>query len=358
MPKRPHRRSPRLPLFVLGLLLLALAACEWSELIDGEDDDDDNGEDNTPPVTETNVAGLNVAQSGRGFDATLDALGTAIDARSNLTVLRTFNHRAAASGATLRPTTVVFVDDPNQSSALIAADARAALDLPARVLVYRDSAGDTGVAYSNAVYLDARYDLDSVEDDTLDAFDADLEAIATEAAAADLDVEASATGIRAGEGIVSVASPDDFNTTLNRLRSEIQGRDDSVLAFTIDFQLRAAGRAIDPTTLVVFSSPVTATPLLRSSQTIGIDLPQKMLVSADEGGDVTIHYNAPRFLADRHDIDDREDDIEAAADLLCELAGVAAGGPDPGCNDSRASMATSNGEPEAAASADTAQAAP
>ena len=304
---------------------MVMSACEWSELLDGEEDSDEN--DATPPAAETNVPGLSLAVSTRGFDATRSALLDAIANRANLSARTEVDHQANARNAnlSLRPTTVLFVADANRESALIAADPRVALDLPARVLVYRDRDDDIGVTFSNAAYLAARYDLDEVENGTLDALDDDLEAVVRAAANTDLKVNASAAGIGQGEGIASVVSADDFNTVVNRLNNAIQSRDALTLVDTIDFASRSLGRNVGPSTLFIFGNPNAGTLLMRSNQTIGIDLPQKMLVAQAEDGTVTVYYNRPAFIADRHDIDNRDDEVDTIAGLLAEIADEAAG---------------------------------
>jgi uncharacterized protein (DUF302 family) len=326
MPRYPTAHPVRRVAVLLLVLLLALAisACEWTDLVDNDDDEDDS--DNTPPATETNVPGLSVAVSTRDFDTTLDALIDAINDRGALAPAFSIDHQANAQNEnlSLRPTTVVFVDDANRESALIAADVRTALDLPARVLVYRDRDADTGVAFSNAAYLAARYDLDGAEEGTLDVFDDDLEAIATAAANDDLDSTASAAGVAEGEGIVAIDSDDDFATVVGRLNSGLQSRD-LTIAQTIDFQNRDVGRGINPAYLAIFGNPAAGTPLLRANQTVGVDLPQKMLVAQADDGGVTVYYNDPAFIAARHDIDNRDDEIGAIDDLLDELAREAAG---------------------------------
>jgi uncharacterized protein (DUF302 family) len=335
MPPRPSIRAHRLFFAcLLGLCIVALSACEWSDLINGDDDDDGNGAgDNTPPATDTNVAGLSVAVSGSDFDTTLANVRSAIGDRANIDTITTVDHQENAdnAGENLRPTTVILFDDPDRSAALIAADPRVAVDLPMRVLVYRDGngsgsgTGNIAVAYTNAAYLRARYDLDGAEQGTLDGFDQDLRAIAMDATG-DNPSAGAATGVSRREGINRVSSDSDFDTTLERLEDAINDRGKLSLIETIDFQGRAADPgSLNPSTLLVFGNPDVGTKFLQSSQTAGVDLPQKMLVSAGDSGDVTIYYNDPRFIADRHGIDNRGDQVESVRDLLETLAGEAAG---------------------------------
>lgn len=62
----------------------------------------------------------------------------------------------------------------------------------------------------------------------------------------------------------------------------------------------AAGLELRPTDLLIFGSPKGGTALMQSVQTIGIDLPLKMLVWQDESGATWLSYNDPGWLAERH----------------------------------------------------------
>jgi|GEM_PF-288104 len=343
--------SRNLVLAALLALLLFAAGCEWSSLLD-DDENDDDIDDNTPPATETNVPGLSVAVSDSEFDTTLADVRNASGNRANTETIATVDHQANANSVNrdLRPTTVILFDAPNRSAPLIAADPRVALDLPTRVLIYRDGTGasdndnngfgagtgsdtangNVAVAYTNTAYLDARYDLDDAEDGTLDALADDLQAIASEATG-DNPSNGAASGVSDGEGIESVTGDNDFTTTLNQLTAAINARDNLTLMETVDFQARGVSRGLNPSTLFIFGNPEVGTQFMRATQTAGVDLPQKMLVAADDSGTVTIYYNDPDYIADRHDIDNREEQVDAVAMLLADLATEAGGtGTAPG----------------------------
>ena len=55
---------------------------------------------------------------------------------------------------------------------------------------------------------------------------------------------------------------------------------------------------------------------MQSRQTIGIDLPLKLLVWQDEQGDVWVSYDDPAYLAARHGIADRRDAVVALSAVL------------------------------------------
>jgi len=48
-----------------------------------------------------------------------------------------------------------------------------------------------------------------------------------------------------------------------------------------------------PTTLVIFGKAKAGTPLMQSAQTVGIDLPLKVLVWQDSNAMINLTYNAP-----------------------------------------------------------------
>ena len=63
------------------------------------------------------------------------------------------------------------------------------------------------------------------------------------------------------------------------------------------------GITLRPTELFIFGNPKVGAPLMAKQQSVGIDLPQKMLIWQDESGQVWLTYNDPDYLADRHGLD-------------------------------------------------------
>src|SRR6516162_7138013 len=62
----------------------------------------------------------------------------------------------------------------------------------------------------------------------------------------------------------------------------------------------AVGLTLLPTDLLVFGNAKGGTPLMQAVQTIGIDLPLKVLVWQDASGKTWLSYNDPSWLAKRH----------------------------------------------------------
>ena len=78
-----------------------------------------------------------------------------------------------------------------------------------------------------------------------------------------------------------------------------------------------------PTVVLLFGDPRAGTPLMQNSQTIGIDLPLKILVWEDEAGRCWLTWNQPDYLAARHGVADRAGAVAAMCTALEALARAA-----------------------------------
>ena len=64
-----------------------------------------------------------------------------------------------------------------------------------------------------------------------------------------------------------------------------------------------AGLKLRPTKLVIFGNPKIGTPLMQCSQTLGLDLPQKILIYEDNQGEVHAVFNTKAYLMWRHGVE-------------------------------------------------------
>lgn len=112
------------------------------------------------------------------------------------------------------------------------------------------------------------------------------------------------TAAHAGEGMVTVASAHDVETTAERLVAALQDKGMTVFQ-RVDHAEGAAGvdLSLRPTELVIFGNPRAGTPLMQCQQSVAIDLPQKALIWEDDAGEVHLAYNDPQYLAERHGIE-------------------------------------------------------
>jgi|SRR6516165_2123868 len=129
----------------------------------------------------------------------------------------------------------------------------------------------------------------------------------------------------AADGLTTIRSSYGPKETINRLEAEIRARGMTVFAH-VDHAAGAAevGLSLLPTVVLLFGNARGGTPLMQSIQTIGIDLPLKMLVWQDEAGDTRLSYNDPHWIAKRHglgqEVESTIDVMSAALDALAKIA--------------------------------------
>jgi uncharacterized protein (DUF302 family) len=131
----------------------------------------------------------------------------------------------------------------------------------------------------------------------------------------------------AADGLTTIPSAYGPEETLRRLEAEIRSRGMTVFAH-IDHAAGAAevGLSLRPTDVLLFGNAKAGTPLMQSLQTIGIDLPLKVLVWQDAAGDTWLSYNNPQWIAKRHGLGQyHEATISAMSAALEALATVASG---------------------------------
>jgi uncharacterized protein (DUF302 family) len=120
------------------------------------------------------------------------------------------------------------------------------------------------------------------------------------------------------EGLITIPSGFDPGQTVDRLVAEVEARGMTVFA-RIDHSAGASevGLTLRPTVVLIVGNAKGGTPLMQAAQTIGIDLPLKVLVHQDADGSVFLSYNDPRWVARRHGIEtELAANVEAMAAAL------------------------------------------
>jgi uncharacterized protein (DUF302 family) len=128
-------------------------------------------------------------------------------------------------------------------------------------------------------------------------------------------------------GLVRRESAHDVDETVRRFRAAAQHAGLAIFA-DVDHGrgAAAAGLELRPTRLIVFGAARGGTPLMQIAQTVGIDLPLKVLVWQNAAGQTWIAYNDPQWIADRHGLGPAAAGAVAAmAQGLAALAATAAG---------------------------------
>ena len=103
------------------------------------------------------------------------------------------------------------------------------------------------------------------------------------------------------DGLITTVSKFGAKETMDRLAAEVRAKGLTVFA-RIDHAEGAAevGLPLRATELLIFGNAKGGTPLMQAGQSIGIDLPLKALVFEDADGKVSLSWNDPRWLAQRH----------------------------------------------------------
>src|SRR5271154_6759824 len=149
----------------------------------------------------------------------------------------------------------------------------------------------------------------------------------TAAAVANLVESKPEASSMAEDGLVSIASKYSVKDSLDRLEADLKAKNITVFA-RVDHAAGAASVAMPlrPTEVLIFGNPKAGTPLMQANQTIGIDLPLKMLGWQDADGKVWLAYNDVSWLARRHHLGPSTDaNVNALAMLQGNLAKAAAG---------------------------------
>jgi uncharacterized protein (DUF302 family) len=106
----------------------------------------------------TSGRGITGQQSGYSLDETVQRLKDLIAARG-LKLFAVIDHsgEAEAAGLSMRPTKLLIFGSPKAGTPLMIASPSIALDLPLKLLVAEDSAGDVWTYSNSAAYLQERH---------------------------------------------------------------------------------------------------------------------------------------------------------------------------------------------------------
>jgi len=106
-----------------------------------------------------------------------------------------------------------------------------------------------------------------------------------------------------GKGLIQVTSRYAMDETVTRLQAAFAGKGLQVFAL-IDHSGEAekVGLKMKPTKVLIFGSPKAGTPLMVAAPSLAIDLPLKALVAEDAAGKVSVTYNDPEYLRERHGV--------------------------------------------------------
>lgn len=129
----------------------------------------------------------------------------------------------------------------------------------------------------------------------------------------------------AANGLINTQSKHSVSDTANKLVLMLNNKGMTVFARINHAQgAKNADLELRPTQLIIFGNPKVGTPLMQCSQSIAIDLPQKMLIWQDQLGDVWLTYNNPSYLATRHNVKGCDEVLDKVSTAIANFANAAA----------------------------------
>jgi uncharacterized protein (DUF302 family) len=128
------------------------------------------------------------------------------------------------------------------------------------------------------------------------------------------------------DGLITIATNHSVKQTLDRLEASLKAKAITVVA-RIDHAAgaKSVGMDLRPTELLIFGNPKAGTPLMQADQTIGLDLPLKVLVWQDAAGKVWLTYTDISWLARRYHLGgEAQSAVSAHTTVLAKLTEGAA----------------------------------
>lgn len=126
------------------------------------------------------------------------------------------------------------------------------------------------------------------------------------------------------DGLVTVESPNSVSATVDKLVAVLESKGMNIFARINHAEgAKKAGLELRPTEVLIFGNPKVGTPLMLCSQSVAIDLPQKMLAWEDENGQVHLGYNDPMHLKSRHKTEGCDEVLGKVSGALSNFAAAA-----------------------------------
>ena len=124
--------------------------------------------------------------------------------------------------------------------------------------------------------------------------------------------------------MITKTSPHTVDVTIDRLEAAVNGAGATVFA-RVDHAKGAAsvGEELRPTQMLMFGNPKLGAPLMLTQQSMGLDLPLRVVSFEDADGKVHVVYHTPTALADAHGIPADTPALQKITDALDKLTNKA-----------------------------------
>ena len=270
--------------------------------------------------TDIKALGTYAFSTAEDIETTYKKLKSILTQNKNVGIVAELNHtkNAKSVGINLNPTQAIFFGNPKLGTPLMQVNPLTGLDLPQKML-FLENERSNQIVYNDMAYLNQRYALDNHPN--LTTINNTLESLVKKISGAS-SVEHKAFEISENQGIITKKSAQDFDTTLDKLMSLLQNHEALKVIATLDHQANAkkVDMELAPSFLVVFGNPKMGSPLMQTTQSIALDLPQKMLVWENANGDVFVSYNNIYFIQERYQLKGHEDILKNISSALDKIS--------------------------------------
>ncbi|WP_298763711.1 DUF302 domain-containing protein [uncultured Polaribacter sp.] len=119
-------------------------------------------------------------------------------------------------------------------------------------------------------------------------------------------------------GLIIKTSPFNVETTYTKLKTILENNPNLKILLQLNHSNNAASvdLKLNDTRIILFGNPKLGTPLMQENQTIGLDLPQKIIVYLGSDNATKIAYNSPLYLKERHNIQGNDAVLEKISNAL------------------------------------------
>ena len=239
-----------------------------------------------------------------------------------------FATAAQSIGKQLRPTIVIIGASPKAGTPIMAADQRAAIDLPQKYLVWQAAGGTVFLGYNSADYIAERAGIDP-SDPAINLLRAGSAAVAAKASGSTAALANGDSPPAPGPYLVEQISNATVADSIARYEAAFAAKNQPTIAI-VDHGAAAEdiGMSLRPTETTFLGNATVSTALVGAQQTMGIDLPVRYAAWQDQLGLVHVAHPDIRALAARHQVTGEDavlDMVTTAADGFNDAAASGAG---------------------------------
>jgi uncharacterized protein (DUF302 family) len=270
------------------------------------------------------VAGMVVYKSSYSVPETVSRVQSQLNSIGKVVTTVDFATTAHWIDKELRPTTLVIGGSPKAGAPIMAANQRAAIDLPQKYLVWQAAGGTVFLGYNSADFVAARAGIDP-SNPAVDGLRSGSASVAT-AVTGNGTPAADGSGGPSGTYLIQKTSNTTVPDSIARYQNAFAMNNLPTVA-TIDQAAAAAGAdtSLPPTEVIITDDATVSVPLVAAQQTIAIDLPLRFVAWQDDSGAVHVAHPDIRVLAARHQVSGQDTLLDRAVASNNYFTNIAAG---------------------------------